>query len=285
MPLNVQTFFTRLGSAIIFSAIMIGCLLWNEAAFVLLFLLINFLCLREYASIVEKIIEVPLSRNEKANFVGLGVGVYLLISSLPIAKCESALGHFLRHMHFYFVGITLGFAILFFLFRKNKKSSYLLTGLGYIPLALSLLVHLRFQSLVLPLMLILFIWMNDTMAYLCGSFVGKTKFFPEISPKKTLEGTLGGILFTMAFAAVWGYYTDWFPLWQWIVFGGIASLVGTAGDLLESKLKRLAGIKDSGTMMPGHGGALDRFDSLLFAAPFAFIFALLFMACLEMKVF
>jgi phosphatidate cytidylyltransferase len=134
-------------------------------------------------------------------------------------------------------------------------------------------------------MLILFIWMNDSMAYLTGSFIGRTKFFPAISPKKTVEGTLGGILFTIAFAYVWGSNTDLFPVWHWIGFGLIASLMGTIGDLIESKLKRMAGIKDSGNLMPGHGGALDRFDSLLFAAPFAFLFALIFMACLQLHVF
>ena len=100
-----------------------------------------------------------------------------------------------------------------------------------------------------------------------------------------MEGTIGGIVFAMAFAWIWGSLTDWFPIWQWVVIGAIASLCGTAGDLVESKLKRMAGLKDSGQLMPGHGGALDRFDSLLFAAPFAYLFAMIAMSCLAMTVF
>jgi phosphatidate cytidylyltransferase len=134
-------------------------------------------------------------------------------------------------------------------------------------------------------MLLLSIWMNDTLAYLCGSFFGKTKLIPSISPNKTIEGTLGGLLFTLAFVAVWGYFTNWFPVWQWIAIGLIASVVGSVGDLAESKLKRMADIKDSGSMMPGHGGALDRFDSLLLAAPVAFLFAVACMKCFAYKVF
>jgi phosphatidate cytidylyltransferase len=285
MAFNVNTFFTRLGSAVVFTAIVLAALLWNEWAFIGLFFVVNFLCLREYTSILEKILGVKFSRNEKANFIGLGISFYLLVISFVHLPCENMIASIFRQMHFYFLGLVIGFLILFFSFRKNKKSIYLLTGISYISLALGLLVHLRFISLVLPVMLIFFIWMNDTMAYLTGSFLGRTPFFPKISPKKTLEGTIGGILFAMAFAWIWGANTQWFPIWQWVVIGLIASLCGTLGDLAESKLKRMAGIKDSGTLMPGHGGALDRFDSLLFAAPFAYLFAMIAMSCLQMKVF
>lgn len=285
MAFNVNTFLTRLGSAAIFSAVMLGCLMWNELAFILLFLVITFMCLREYTRIVEHILDTTFSRNEKTNFIGIGIASYLLVSSFSLGVCQNIINQYLNHLSFYFVGLLIGFLIMFFIFKRNKLAVYLLTGLGYIPLALGLLVQLRYQSILLPLILVLFIWMNDTMAYLTGSFIGKTPFFPAISPKKTIEGTIGGIIFTMLFAGIWGYFSGWFELYQWIIFGLIASLVGTIGDLIESKLKRMAGIKDSGAMMPGHGGALDRFDSLLLAAPFAFIFALIFMKCLEMKIF
>lgn len=285
MAFNVQTFLTRLGSAAVFSAVMLGCLLWNEWAFVLLFFIVNLLCLREFASIVEKILEVNFTRQEKANFTASGIALFLLVVAAPLNYCENPVLRLIGPFFFYFLGLLIGFLILFFSFRKNKQSVYLLAGLSYISLSLGLLVHLRFQSLVLPVMLILFIWMNDTMAYLTGSFIGKRKFFPHISPKKTLEGTLGGIVFTMAFALLWGMNTTWFPVWQWMTLGAIAAIAGTAGDLVESKLKRMAGIKDSGNLMPGHGGALDRFDSLLLAAPFAYLFAVVCMACLEMRVF
>ena len=285
MAFDVQTFLTRLGSAAIFSAVVLGCLLWNEWAFLGLFFIVNVLCLREYASIVEQILQTTFTRQEKTNFTAAGMAVYIFVSSWPFNLCDNSVAQVLARFQFQFLGLIIGFLMLFFFYRKNKKAIYLLTGLTYVSVALGLLVQLRFQSLLLPVMLILFIWMNDTMAYLTGSFIGRTKFFPTISPKKTVEGTLGGVVFTMAFAYVWSSNTALFPVWQWIVIGLIASITGTIGDLVESKLKRMAGIKDSGNLMPGHGGALDRFDSLLFAAPFAFLFALIFMACLQLHVF
>ncbi len=285
MALNAKTFFTRLGSAAIFSAIMMLAFLTNEWAFMALFFVINILSLREYASITEKILQTQFSKNEKMNFYMIGVSVFILICCLLLIPCPNIIAAFLNQYFFYFLGLLLGSLILFFFFKRNKNSLYLLTGIGYISLSLGLLVQLRFQSLLLPLILLLFIWMNDTLAYLTGSLFGKTKFIPSISPNKTIEGTFGGFIFTLAFAFTWGYFTNWFPVWQWICLGLIASVIGTLGDLAESKLKRMAGIKDSGTLMPGHGGALDRFDSLLLAAPVAFIFAVIFMKCLDFSVF
>ena len=149
-------------------------------------------------------------------------------------------------------------------------------GMFYIFLPMVMLVTMyNVGGFVLPLALILMLWTNDTMAYLVGSFIGKTPFSP-ISPKKTWEGTIGGAVLTIAGAAVFGMYYTKFPMIDWIMLALCASVAGTAGDLLESKLKRLADIKDSGTMMPGHGGALDRFDSLLVATPFAFVYSYLF---------
>jgi phosphatidate cytidylyltransferase len=157
-----------------------------------------------------------------------------------------------------------------------------IAALAYITMPALMLYALRLQSLLLPLALVLLIWMNDTMAYLVGSFIGRTPFSP-ISPKKTWEGTAGGAILTMGLAMGWGWYCGLFALVDWAVLAICASVAGTAGDLLESKLKRMAGIKDSGTMMPGHGGALDRFDSLLVATPFAFAYAYLFMGSLNIK--
>lgn len=130
----------------------------------------------------------------------------------------------------------------------------------------------------IPLALILLIWTNDTMAYITGSFIGKTPF-SKISPKKTWEGTIGGVVFTVI-AVLLIDYLGWLPSLKtqdWIVLALLASIVGTAGDLFESKLKRLADVKDSGNILPGHGGALDRFDSLLFALPFAFVYVMMYM--------
>jgi phosphatidate cytidylyltransferase len=124
---------------------------------------------------------------------------------------------------------------------------------------------------VLPIILIASIWINDTMAYLVGSFIGKTPL-SSISPKKTWEGTIGGaMLCIVAVTLVCNYLLDT-PTLTVIVISSIAAIVGTLGDLLESKLKRMAGVKDSGQLMPGHGGFLDRFDSLILATPVVWLF-------------
>jgi phosphatidate cytidylyltransferase len=256
---------------------MLSCLLWNEWSFIALFLFVAIVALKEFASIVEKILGTQFSRNEKMNFYFIGIATFLTIVTLPINTGENAVSSLLKPCLFYFSGISLGSAALFFLFKKNKESIYLLTGVGYISMSLGLLVQLRFMNMLLPLSLIVLIWTNDTMAYLVGSFIGKTKMAPSISPKKTIEGTLGGIFFCMLFAALWGHFSNTFSISLWITFGLIASAIGTLGDLVESKLKRLADVKDSGMIMPGHGGALDRFDSLLLAAPFAYLVSLFFL--------
>jgi phosphatidate cytidylyltransferase len=164
------------------------------------------------------------------------------------------------------------------------------TGLFYISLSFALLLHLRSGALWLtsstdmlsgltqslakingyytPLVLIGSIWINDTMAYIVGSFIGKTPLSP-ISPKKTWEGTIGGIILSILIAFIIGKWMSSFTsAWQFAAIAAIASVAGTFGDLLESKIKRLAGVKDSGSIMPGHGGFMDRFDSLLIATPF-----------------
>lgn len=117
--------------------------------------------------------------------------------------------------------------------------------------------------------LLLLNWSNDTMAYLIGSRIGKRPFFSRISPKKTWEGTLGGIVGVMLVSYLLSYWITDFDRATWLLFGFIAAVAGTAGDLVESMLKRSVNIKDSGNIMPGHGGFLDRFDSLIYFMPFA----------------
>ncbi len=277
MALHWPTFFTRLGSAIVFSAIMMVGLLWNEYAFIALVALIQLLCLREYFPLMKKIypeVYWPSWLPVLIQVISLG----WLLMETPV----------LNGVHF--SKILLFVPILVLLLTTLSKKTALLAGmisLGgmlYIMLPMILLYSMRLQSIVIPLSLVLMIWMNDTMAYLVGSFIGKTPF-SAISPKKTWEGTAGGALLTIGGAAIWGYYTPYYSMIDWMALALCAAVAGTAGDLLESKLKRLANIKDSGTMMPGHGGALDRFDSLLVATPFAFVYAYIFMHYLPLTIF
>ena len=161
-------------------------------------------------------------------------------------------------------------------------------GLLYISLSWALMIGLRQYGIaflgngslidfgmLIPLAIIFSIWVNDTMAYIVGSIIGKTPL-SKISPKKTWEGTVGGMILAMLVMGIIAWLIN-AHVFETIIIAGIASITGTFGDLLESKLKRMANVKDSGTFMPGHGGFLDRFDSLLLAIPAVWLYVFLFM--------
>ena len=134
-------------------------------------------------------------------------------------------------------------------------------------------------SPLIPIVIIFSIWINDTMAYIVGSLIGKTPF-SKISPKKTWEGTGGGAILCVVVIALLGSFipvAKTIPVQDWIIIAALCAVFGTLGDLFESKLKRMAGVKDSGSFMPGHGGFLDRFDSLLLAAPAVWLYVKFFM--------
>ena len=143
-----------------------------------------------------------------------------------------------------------------------------------LPCSIMVSVHQLFGPEIILLVFAL-IWVNDTFAYLTGRLLGKHKLFERISPGKTIEGSIGGLVFTMVGIMVFSHYVDWLSLWQALGMGLVAVVFGTLGDLCESMLKRQAGVKDSGNLIPGHGGVLDRFDSVLFAMPFVYVFLLL----------
>lgn len=266
--MNWPVFFKRLGSAIIFSAIMMLGLLGNSPwGMLALAITIQFLCIREFYRLSAQIFtndHFPKDLYWLMQLWGLVVMTTVALSDISFSILSVV------------PIILLSVAVLR---KKTALTAGLssLVGLLYIAFPLSFLVVLWQIDFALPLTLILMIWMNDTMAYIVGSFIGRTPFSP-ISPKKTWEGTAGGAILTIVGAAIWAYYAPRYSTMDWMALAACATIAGTAGDLFESKLKRLANVKDSGTMMPGHGGALDRFDSLLFALPFAFVYVMLFMA-------
>jgi phosphatidate cytidylyltransferase len=169
------------------------------------------------------------------------------------------------------------------LIRNARPILYILLGLLYISVPAVLMICLRITPVnhtlrmdddylkVIPCGIIFSIWINDTMAYISGSFIGKTPF-SKISPKKTWEGTIGGALLCVIAIGLIGWAVNIYSIKDWIIISSICAVFGTAGDLLESKLKRMAGVKDSGSLLPGHGGFLDRFDSWLLATPFVWIY-------------
>ena len=172
--------------------------------------------------------------------------------------------------------------------RSVHPLVYLAWGLLYITMPVCTMISLRLGVItmtssvpgwylkVIPCGIIFSIWINDTMAYITGSFLGKTPL-SKISPKKTWEGTAGGAILAVLVITLIGWWTKIYTLTNWIVISATCAVFGTVGDLLESKLKRLAGVKDSGSMLPGHGGFLDRFDSFLIAVPFVWCYVYFFM--------
>jgi phosphatidate cytidylyltransferase len=187
------------------------------------------------------------------------------------------------------VGCSYEFLQILQKIHVGKYYYYQALAIPYIVMPICLMINLGIDgnvfakvanySPLLPCGIIFSIWINDTMAYLVGSFIGKTPL-SSISPKKTWEGTIGGALLCMVTIALFGHVI---PVaknisWQhWFHIAAICAVFGTLGDLLESKIKRMANIKDSGSFMPGHGGFLDRFDSLLVATPFVWLYIKLFL--------
>lgn len=268
MALDIATFNKRALSAIVFVVIMFVGLLWNQWSFLFLITLVESLCITELIALQDKINDYKTPQWLLFATIALGLSL----------TCSFYWSTLFPDAQLSLMPIWLGLALLLFvtsLLNKESKQAISLQ-LPFILLYLGLpfisLVFLYTHHNFFPLLLLACIWINDTMAYIIGSFIGKTPF-SSISPKKTWEGTLGGALLCVASAwAVANFFQLGIPTIVVIAFALIAAIFGTLGDLLESKLKRMAQVKDSGAIMPGHGGALDRFDSLLLAAPFAALF-------------
>ncbi len=296
MAWNWKTFNTRALTALLFVIIMLTGLLVNKWSFLLLFTVIHFGCWLEYqklAGIIDKAY-VNINPFHKYGMMVAGYGLLLFFTDNWFVNGRVSL---------YAAGWVLALAGLLvaalgeLLFSKEnqlKNFGYSLLGLLYISLSFALLFNIRsgaiwmpqnnengFRSVsvslaaisgyAVPLILIAAIWINDTMAYIVGSLIGKTPL-TSISPKKTWEGTVGGVILSVLVMWLAGYFINAETAWVWVCIAGIAAIAGSFGDILESKIKRMAGVKDSGSILPGHGGFLDRFDSLLLAIPFVWLF-------------
>jgi phosphatidate cytidylyltransferase len=292
MALQAVTFRTRALTSLVFVAVMMTGLLWNIWSFFILFSIIHFGCWYEYQKLLAKI-DPPYA--DISSFQKYGVMIAGWCIMMYFARPGFA-GDFVN-AGLHNAGLYGGLLFLFILpvaeilyTRKTylRNMGYSALGLIYISLSLGFLLNLRTYypgtpletvNKLLVLAIILSLWVNDTMAYLIGSLIGKTPL-SNISPKKTWEGTIGGIIFAIVAMGAVGYFlnngVEMQPVTQWVIVAAIAAIAGTIGDLLQSKLKRIANVKDSGRIMPGHGGFLDRFDSLLFATPFIWLYIVMF---------
>lgn len=289
MAFNLQTFRIRATTAIVFVIVMGLGLFLNQWSFFILFSIIHFGCWVEYQQLLGKI-EPAYSDITPFHKYGVMLAGWCLFLFFSGPSFE-ILGFQLPA-----IGLWLGTIFIFLLpvvellFEDNirvKNIGISATGLIYISLSWALMMELyKFPSIpfgqvmvpVLPVLVIFSIWINDTMAYISGSLVGRTPL-SKISPKKTWEGTIIGILLSVGLigflaSTVIGEQLP-YAHYHYYIISAIAAITGTFGDLLESKIKRMAGVKDSGHFMPGHGGFLDRFDSLLIAVPFVWLYVVL----------
>ncbi|MBV4357387.1 phosphatidate cytidylyltransferase [Pinibacter aurantiacus] len=278
MAFNWQTFKTRTLTAVLFVAVMLTGLLWNYWSFFILFSIIHFGCWIEYQKLIELIDGEYKNINPFHKYATIIAGWCLMLFA---TNEYFHIGGFSLHAIGWWVGLIALFILPIseLLFTKNinlKNIGYSFLGLLYISLSLAAMIDIRNPlkfdlQWITPLIIICSIWINDTMAYIVGSLIGKTPF-SKISPKKTWEGTIGGMLLAVITVTLVGRAVGASSTVQLIGISSIAAIMGTLGDLLESKLKRMANVKDSGSIMPGHGGFLDRFDSLLVATPFVWLF-------------
>ncbi|HWI89626.1 MAG TPA: phosphatidate cytidylyltransferase [Flavisolibacter sp.] len=282
MAFNWQTFKTRALTAIVFVIVMLAGLLWNRWSFFVLFSIVHFGAWAEYQKLVGKF-NPQYNKISSLHRYGIMIGGWCLLlfftnhslkfSSLTLTDVGFWMG--IAFMISLPLIMLIDSRIVFF-----GNIAYSIVGVIYISLPLGLLMELRTHwsgdttslSYTIPLLIIFSLWINDTMAYIVGSLIGKTPL-SKISPKKTWEGTAGGVLLTVVVICLITYFTKRISIVDAGVMSGVAAIAGTLGDLFESKLKRMAGVKDSGSIMPGHGGFLDRFDSLLFAAVFVWLYA------------
>jgi phosphatidate cytidylyltransferase len=267
-------------SAIVFVIIMLAGLMWNAWSFFTLFLIIQLGCLYEYQKLLALIYPTYQNISAVHKWGLLVLGCLIMMALGPIDLTISGIS--IKYIGSRAIPFALALMIIVDIFTKKinlQNWAISFAGLVYIALSLSLFFPLKsfmpniyFGSWAfsIPLLLIVSIWLNDTMAYLVGSLIGKTPLSP-ISPNKTWEGTIAGIILSVFIVSM--VMAVAMPNQDKYIFyvSLIASIAGNFGDLLESKLKRLAGVKDSGSMMPGHGGLLDRFDSILFATPFVWL--------------
>jgi phosphatidate cytidylyltransferase len=296
MAFNFSVFKVRALSAIVFVLIMLAGLLFNNWSYFALFLLIQAGCLYEYQKLMRIIFP---SYNQISKMHQWGVLVVGTLMMTSLAPTDIALPDFIKNsLPLAYQGIGLRWiglkampvalvlmmvADVFARKAEVKNIAISFFGFIYITISLSLFYAMRGMflnsamsmffpniELMVPILVIVTVWVNDTMAYIVGSFIGRTPISP-ISPKKTWEGTIAGIILSVVIlSTVAGQYIPISTKYLYMITF-VASVMGNLGDLFESKLKRLAGVKDSGSMMPGHGGFLDRFDSILFAGPFVWI--------------
>lgn len=278
----MKNLITRSITGVLFVAIIVVCFMCPEGM-IMLFALVTGLTVWEYTGLVNQIDGVTVNR-----FISTAAGVYLFLAIAGFCSGITPSAVFIP----YLLSVIYLFISELYTESKNAINNWAYTMLSqmYVALPLATINILAFRdiggqvvfSYLTPLSIFIFLWANDTGAYCFGSLFGKHKLFPRISPGKTWEGSVGGGILVLVVAAIIGYLESsnadqmvggsTMSIPEWMGMGLVVVFFGTWGDLVESLFKRTLGIKDSGNILPGHGGMLDRFDSSLMAMPAAVVY-------------
>lgn len=264
----------RISTGLVFLVVVIGCILWNPYSLASLFYVVGVLGMLEYYFICK------IGGVHPQTSLGLLTGSVLYVT-IELVKLNVFSG--------YIISLSIPFFSAIFvyeLFRKRpdpfNNIAHTIVGIIYVMAPFALLNVFTFEEIVLEyqpavvLGFFILLWLNDTGAYVFGRMFGKRKLFVRISPKKTWAGVIGGGVAALTGAAVMTNFTDQMGLGHWMAMGFIIVVSATLGDLVESMLKRSANVKDSGNLLPGHGGILDRFDGVLLASPMVFTYLMVF---------
>jgi len=270
----MSNFFQRAITGFFFVSILIAGIFFGKYSFIGLFMIVTFLSLWEFYTITEK------SGLKPQKLIGAIAGTaFFLISSLYLQRL-------LPQSYLIYLFPMLFLIMILELFKPSKQpiinTGITLVGIFYLSMPFVLLNYLAYPPVGSTLSIgynpnillgfFFLIWTNDSFAYLTGVKFGKHKLFERVSPKKSWEGSIGGAIFTLIVAYILAYYFHELRLRDWLIIGGLISFFGTLGDLVQSNFKRSLNIKDSGSLLPGHGGILDRFDGVFIAAPFVFAY-------------
>ncbi len=281
----MKNFIVRAITGIIFVAILVTCFL-KPMTMIALFALVTGLTIWEFTGLVNNRENVQVNR-----FICTAAGVFFFIATAGFCGEMTPSSVFIPYL------ITVVYLFVCGLFTKNADPvndwAYAMMSQMYIALPFACLTALAFRGMpggevqynaLLPLSIFVFLWMNDTGAYISGSLLGRHKLFPRVSPGKSWEGSIGGatIVLCVAWLLSWvdrnliladfGVTETGLTTAEWLGLGAVVVVSGTLGDLVESLFKRTLGVKDSGTILPGHGGMLDRFDSSLMAIPASVVY-------------
>ena len=270
----INNFVQRTITGVLFVAILIGCILYSAISFGTLFVVISALTIYEFSQLVNR--TEGISVNKTITMLG---GAYLFLAVMGFCIDASDSKIFIPYV------LLLLYLLISELYLKKNSPilnwAYAMFSQLYIGLPFAMLSILAFHkdpygevsyNPILPLSIFIFLWLNDTGAYCVGSLIGKHRLFERISPKKSWEGSIGGGIVAIGASFILAYYFPIMPMWQWAGLALVVVIFGTWGDLTESLLKRQLQVKDSGSILPGHGGMLDRFDSALMAIPAAVVY-------------